>query len=263
MTAGVDYAFNPHPSNAAMKTAGVVFVCRYISTLAVNDANGKNLTPPEYKSLRAAGFGIVMVVEEGAALMLGAAPAGKAAAVHADAVVKALGMPGVPVYFAADFDATPAQQAPINAFLDGAALVIGRARTGIYGGFYPVKRALDAGKAAYAWQTPAWSGGQWDPRAQLRQGLSFTLGGASVDHDTAITGDYGQWPRPKAPVPPPPPGTPYRHLTVKGDTVATLAASRSMKPDSWLAAQANLGADTAKLGAGEIPPGTVWLSVSP
>jgi hypothetical protein len=244
-----------------MKAAGVVFVCRYISSLAINDTNGKNLIPAEYQSLRAGGFGIVMVVEEGAGMMLGAAPAGKAAAVHADAVVKALGMPGIPIYFAADFDATPAQQVPINAFLDGAASVIGHARTGIYGGFYPVSRALNAGKAAYAWQTPAWSGGQWDSRAQLRQGLSFTLGGASVDHDTAINAhDYGQWPRP---VTAPPPGAPYRHLTTAGDTIAKIAAARSMKPETWLAEQGKLGADTTVLSNGPLPAGTVWLSENP
>jgi hypothetical protein len=47
MSVGVDYAFNPHPSISAMKGAGVRFVCRYISTLPANDANGKNLIPSE------------------------------------------------------------------------------------------------------------------------------------------------------------------------------------------------------------------------
>ena len=260
MSAGVDYAFSPHPSIAALNSAGAVFVCRYISTLPANDTNGKNLIPAECKALLTAGLKIVVVVEEGAAMMLGGTATGKAAAVHADAVVKALGMPGMPVYFAADFDATPAQQAPINACLDGAASVIGRNRTGIYGGFYPVSRALDAGKAAYAWQTPAWSGGQWDPRAQLRQGMTFTLGGASVDHDTATAADYGQWPRPAVT---PPPGTPYRHLTVKGDTIASLAAARNMRPESFLALQATLGADVTALASGPLPAGTPWLSVNP
>ncbi len=60
--------------------------------------------------------------------------AGLADARHADAVVTALGMPGVPVYFAADWDAGQADQPAISAYLDGAASVIGRRRTGIYGG---------------------------------------------------------------------------------------------------------------------------------
>src|SRR5262249_33103354 len=146
---------------------------------------------------------------EGAAYMLGGHAAGVSAARHADAVVKALHMPGIPVYIAADFDATPAQQAPINACLDGMAEVIGRGRLGLDGGCGPLSRAFDAGKCRYGWQTTAWSGGQWDHRAHIRQGLSFHLGGASVDHDQAIFADYGQWPRPKAA----PEGS-YKHATV-------------------------------------------------
>jgi hypothetical protein len=59
------------------------------------------------------------------------------------------------------------------------------------------------------------------------------------------------------------PGAPYRHLTRAGDTVAGLAAARSMKPDTWLAEQARLGADLSVLASGPLPPGTVWLSVNP
>src|SRR5262249_16624852 len=149
MSTGVDYAFFPHPSVPALKTAGARFVMRYISSETANDANGKNLLPGECKALLAADIRVGVVVEEGTQMMPAAPPAGAAAGRHADAVVKALGMPSVPVYFAADFDATPAQQAPINAFLDGAASVIGRSRTGLYGGYYVVKRAFDAGKCRY------------------------------------------------------------------------------------------------------------------
>ena len=42
-------------------------------------------------------------------------------------------------------------------------------RTGAYGGYYVIKRAFDAGKITWGWQTYAWSGGQWDARAQFRQ----------------------------------------------------------------------------------------------
>jgi hypothetical protein len=196
MSAGVDYAFNPHPSIAQLQRARVQFVCRYISSSAQNDQNGKNLIPGECKALLDGHIKIVVVVEEGASYMLGGHGAGVSAGRHADAVVKALHMPTIPVYIAADWDATPAQQGPINACLDGLASIVGRSRTGIYGGFYVCKRALDAGKAHWAWQTIAWSGGQWDRRAHIRQGLTFSLGGASVDHDQAMFSDFGQWPRP-------------------------------------------------------------------
>jgi hypothetical protein len=198
VTRGIDYAFSPHPSVSALKTAGVAFVCRYVSADPRNDANGKNLLPAEKTALLGAGFQLVVVCEEWAASrMLGGHAAGVADATHADAVVKALGLAGVPVYFACDFDATEAQQVPINAYLDGCASVIGVNRVGIYGGYYPLKRALDAGKAKYAWQTYAWSGGLWDTRAQLRQVQNgVTVGGASCDFDESRAADFGQWPRP-------------------------------------------------------------------
>lgn len=203
---GIDYAFFPHPPVDAMKAAGVGFVCRYISSNQANDGNGKNLLPGEARAILSAGLKLVVVVEEGATRMLGGHDAGLADARHADAVVKAIGMPGVPVYFAADWDAAPGQQAQINAYLDGAASVI--PRVGIYGGYWPLSRALNAGKASFGWQTIAWSGGFWDSRAVLRQGLGIRVGGIGVDVDHtahyATDHDFGQWPRPgSAPVPPP------------------------------------------------------------
>jgi hypothetical protein len=263
LSAGVDYAFNPHPSVSALKGAGVQFVARYISTSPANDTNGKNLMPAECKSLLGAGLKVCVVVEEGASFMLGGHPAGVSAAHHADAVTKALGMGGIPVYIAADFDAAPAQQPAINACLDGMASVIGRGRTGLYGGYYVVKRAFDAGKCRYGWQTVAWSGGQWDRRAQIRQGLSFSLGGASVDHDQANYDDYGQWPRPKAPAPPAAGLT--QHLTDGKQTIGQIAASRSIPVGPWIDLQQKLHpADADNLVKDCVPKaGLKWWSVNP
>ncbi len=193
---GLDYAFYPHPGISQLKAAGVKFVCRYLSPVPANDANGKNLIPSEAAALKAAGLAIVVVFETYAGRMREGRAAGVADAQHSDAVVNALGMAGLPVYFAADWDATPGDQTAINAYLDGVASVIGRARTGIYGGYYPVKRALDAGKATWAWQTIAWSGGQWDARVHIRQGLSVQVGPAQCDRDDSMKADFGQWPRP-------------------------------------------------------------------
>lgn len=262
-SAGIDYAFSPHPPIGTMKAANVGFVCRYISQLPVNDTNGKNLIPSECAALLAAGLRVVVVVEEGAAMMLGGSASGKSAATHANSVVHALNMPTIPIYFAADWDATPAQQASINAFLDGAASVIGHGRTGIYGGYYPVSRAFTSGKVAYGWQTVAWSGGQWESRAQLRQGLTFTMGGASVDHDQANKADYGQWPRPAAPKPPAPPVDTHVHITQTGDTLGAIASSRSMKTLNWLDLQQRLDAAGAeKLASDAVAkPGSVWRTV--
>jgi hypothetical protein len=263
MSAGVDFAFSPHPSTSALKGAGVVFVCRYISTSPGNDTNGKNLIPSECKALLGAGLKICVVVEEGASYMLGGHDAGVKAAHHADAVVKALGMPGIPVYIAADFDARPDQQAPINACLDGMASVIGRDRTGVYGGFYVVKRAFDAGKCRYGWQTVAWSGGQWDRRAQLRQGLSFSLGGASVDHDQANYDDYGQWPRPAAPAPPS--SGLHQHATDGKMSLGDIAASRHTPVGAWIDLQQKLHPQDADALVKDCVPaaGLKWWSINP
>jgi hypothetical protein len=205
---GIDFAFAPHPGVAQMKAAGVHWVGRYVSPLAINDANGKNLTPPECQAYKAAGLAMVLFAEQSAGRMLEGRSAGVADATHFESVVKNLGLTGIAMYCCADFDAAPGQQQVINSYLDGAASVVGRARTGIYGSYYVVNRSLDAGKAHYACQTVAWSGGQWAPRAHIRQHLQFRVGGVSVDLDEAMRTDYGQWPRP--PLPQAPPATPVR-----------------------------------------------------
>lgn len=207
MSKGIDYAFAPHPAPAAIRAAGCTFVCRYMSDIAANDGNGKNLVPGELPQLLVAGLEVVVVEESTAGRMKTGKTAGVADAQHAKAVTAALGMASIPVYFACDFDATEGDQVQINAYLDGAASVIGHGRTGIYGGYYPVKRALDAGKAAYAWQTAAWSGGQWDSRAHIRQSGTITIGGVTVDLDESTAADFGQWPRPGATAPAAPPKT--------------------------------------------------------
>lgn len=197
MSFGVDYSFHAHPSISSLLSARVTFVMRYTSANPDSDTNGKNLTASEKSALLNAGIKIGIVKEEGAERMLRGYSAGVTDARQADAAVSALGLDGIPIYFACDFDATERDQTAINAYLDGAASVIGLDRVGIYGGYYPVGRALDAGKATWAWQTYAWSGGLWDSRAQLQQYLNGqTIGGASVDYDRSEASDYGQWPRP-------------------------------------------------------------------
>lgn len=192
---GVDYAWS-HPGGAALKAAGKQFACRYLSP-----DNSKNLTRAEADDLAAHGVWCVVVYEATAQRALSGQAGGAADAKTAQAQAAACGIPSSrPIYFAVDFDATAAQQAAINSYLDGAASVLGRSRVGIYGGYYPVKRALDAGKATWAWQTIAWSGGQWDFRAVIRQGAQKTINGVSCDLDTAIAADYGQWMPGKTPV---------------------------------------------------------------
>jgi Rv2525c-like, glycoside hydrolase-like domain/Putative peptidoglycan binding domain/Fibronectin type III domain len=191
MSFGIDYS-SGFPGAQALWNAGVTFIARYLSPAP----NSKNLTANEVRSCLAAGIDIITVWETTATRMLSGFAAGVSDARTADVMVNGFGMAGIPIYFACDFDATSAQQTAINAYLDGVASVIGRARTGIYGGYWPVKRAKDAGKATWLWQTYAWSGGNKDPRINLYQySNGRSLAGISVDFDTSMTGDFGQWPR--------------------------------------------------------------------
>lgn len=224
---GVDYAFYPHPSVSVLRSSKVTFVGRYISDVPANDTNGKNLIQSEYKALRSAGIGVVLVVEYYAQRMMEGKARGRADALHADSVVKALGMPGLPIFFAADWDATPADQAGIDAYLDGAASAIGLDRVGLYGGYYPVKRSFDNGTITYAWQTYAWSGGLWDERAQLHQYRNgVSVGGASVDFDESVKPDFGQWPRPKAPKPVKPPKPPKKSGPIRHEADGHMSLSQ-------------------------------------
>jgi Domain of unknown function (DUF1906) len=245
---GADYAFSPHPTTAALKAAGVHFVARYLSSNPVNDTNGKNLLPAEAHALLAAGIKIVVVAEEGAGMMLGGRPAGVSTATHANAVVKAIGMPGIPVYFACDFDAPEGDQPAINAFLDGATQVIGHGRTGLYGGYWPLSRARAAGKASYFWGTIAWSGDRWliqdNPQTftpHIMQGLQMSIGGVSVDVDHSYLPDFGQWPRPAAPAPPP--AAPFSWHGDGKTSLAQLAAAHgtSVQKILWETASHNPG----------------------
>lgn len=207
MAKGYDYAFAPHPSVSALKADGATFVARYLS-----HSSNKNLTSAELHALNDSGIAVVVVFEDGAFNTLSGHGQGLADATYADEMVRSMGMSGIPIFFAADFDATEGQQAAIDSYLDGVASVIGRNRTGLYAGYYPTKRAFDAGKIAWGWQAYAWSAGQWDARAQLRQTLNgVSVGGAPCDLDQSMQLDFGQWPRyvkPKPPAPTPPPVTP-------------------------------------------------------
>lgn len=186
---GIDYSFaRPEPS--AITQAGYQFVCRYLASAA-----GKAITPSEAQSLQAAGLSLVLVFEDYASQALNGQAQGVADAKEALSQANALGFPADrPIYFAVDFDATPAQQAAIDAYLQGAASVIGADRVGVYGGYWVVKRCLDNGTAKWAWQTVAWSGGNIDPRIHIYQNGQSAFGGGA-DVDEAKQSDYGQWPK--------------------------------------------------------------------
>lgn len=185
---GIDYAWT-HPDPQAIKDAGFDFVVRYYS----RDPT-KNLTRAEADALAAAGLWIVGNWEHGAQDALGGNPAGIANARLARSLADACGQPaGRPIYESDDWDVTPAQESTITDYLRGWDSEIGVAQVGEYAGFYPLRVQRDAGVTSWEWQPRAWSGGQWEPRVNIRQVGAQTVGGVLVDVNEAWTEDYGQW----------------------------------------------------------------------
>lgn len=189
MTNGVDYSSGT-PGGAALQAAGKAFAARYLSRYTA-----KVITADEATDLHQHGIAIVLVFEDGAERMLGGYDAGHLDAQFARHQADQIGAPADQViYFAADWDVSPGEMPTVIRYLQGAAGVLGSGSVGVYGGINTVRAALDTANVRYAWQTTAWSYGQWDSRAQLQQrGGNAEIGGVDCDLDDAVTADYGQW----------------------------------------------------------------------
>lgn len=193
MRLGVDYSAG-RPGGAALTAAGYTFAVRYLASGGAS-LPGKQLQPWEADDLREHGISIVSNWETYAGRMNEGYDAG---AYDADAGLtwaRQCGAPdGRPIYFSADWDVTESQQDNVNAYLQGAHSVLGPDGVGIYGGYWSISRALDAGHAVWAWQTMGWSGGNLEPRRQIHQRLnSVRIGGVQCDVNEALAEDFGQW----------------------------------------------------------------------
>lgn len=216
MSEGVDYAWG-RPGGAALASAGKKFAMRYVP---YSGDGGKGLTLTEFKDLRSHGLSVGLVMEIYAGDAKQGYSRGVTLAKMAQAGAAALGLGTLPIYFCVDFDANVGQRSwdtnyasAIKGFLDGIASVIGRARTGIYGGYYVVEWALSHGYARWGWETYAWSGGHVSTRAHLLQyNIYGSLNGAAIDLDRSLKTDFGQYPRPAAT--PTPVGKFLRHEVV-------------------------------------------------
>ena len=185
---GIDYSW-ARPGAANIKAAGYDFICRYLSY-----DPGKNISASEAQDALNNGLGIILVWETTASRALSGRAGGIEDANEALRQANAVGQPNfLPIYFAVDFDASPAQQGAIDEYLRGAGTVLGPAYVGVYGGYWVVKRCLDNGSAKWAWQTYAWSGGNIDPRIHIYQYLNGGAFNGQADLNEAKQTNFGQW----------------------------------------------------------------------
>lgn len=188
---GVDYAFPPHPSPAALVAGGFKFVVRYGGP----GTEDKWIHADEAQALAAAGLWIVANAEGSAAGLAGGYTAGVVWAQKAKSWFKSIGMPANrPIYFSIDYNTDSGDWATLEAAMDGCASVIGREWVGVYGEYAILAHLHGAHKATWFWQTYAWSTGRWFFANHLEQYLNgVPIDGADCDLNRAKQTDYGQW----------------------------------------------------------------------
>lgn len=198
-----DYSFT-HPSVAQLKSQEISAVGRYFGQDTTKD--GKNLTRSEAILLSQNDIEIFSLFEYQAGQAEGGAAAARRDVTVAREQRAETLMPfGRPWYYSYDKDLqdyapslpdTPENAmkklGPVGEYYTYIKQQQGLAHSGAYGGYYLIKRLFDADLIAFGMQTVAWSGGQWEPRACLRQTGATSLGGA-VDLDTPERSDFGQW----------------------------------------------------------------------
>lgn len=191
MAFGLDYSAGM-PSVADMKAADVTFVCRYIGYTDPSLSQIKILTLAEAATLSHAGISIVSNWEWYANRAIEGFDSGVWDAQQAQQRHTACGGPlNRPIYFSVDADVDGAQTVE---YFKGVASVIGLARTGAYGSFRVLQYLFNNGLIAWGWQTYAWSGGQWEPRAHIQQyNNGVIMSGLQVDYDRSMQADFGQW----------------------------------------------------------------------
>lgn len=191
MAEGVDFGWG-HVSAATLTAHGYTLVCRYLS----HDSS-KNLRPAEVSDFRGAGVDIVTVWESGSGRAKAGFDAGLQDGHDAVTQAQALGQPaGTAIYAAVDYD--PAGNlSPVLAYFHGFGQPVGAAgfQVGCYGSADVIDAVVAAGKAAFGWQTLAWSRGRVSAHAALYQaGHTVTLDGVVCDVDQ-VRSPYGGWAR--------------------------------------------------------------------
>ena len=169
---------------ALIKAAGYSGVVRYLAPLP----NPKVITADQVASLHAHGLWILLVWESTAGRALGGGPVGRSDGLQAAQVARALGYPpSCPIFWAVDFEPTPAQMPLILAY--GAAF-----EQSWLGGPYGGIDTVDAVKSPWRWQTMAWSRGKVSTSAALYQRTSPTRSlRGSFDEDVVLNPNLPVW----------------------------------------------------------------------
>lgn len=203
---GVDFSW-ARPGGAALARAGKRFVVRYVPYMLGDGTwTRKGLSAAEIKDYRARGLAIALVFESTAARPRGGYSAGVADAKTSQAGLSRLAKTGIPqdlpVYFAVDFNTTSADWPALDAYLRGAAAVLGAPRIGVYAEKSYIDHARSKKLARYLWQTYAWSGGRDAAGIHIKQYLNGQIiNGGAVDLCRAFQDDFGQWPAEEDTVP--------------------------------------------------------------
>lgn len=191
---GVDYAFS-RPDISCLARNGYSFAMRYVWS-GQSPPSAKLLQKAEADRLKAAGIRIVSNFESWTDRALEGYAAGQSdARIAVSNTVAAGGPADAVIYFSIDFDASTTQLAGlITQYFRGAASIVGLNRVGVYGGYQEVKYIADNNLAKWFWQTYAWSGGNWDPRAHIRQVRNgVSLCGGTLDINEAHSSTIGAW----------------------------------------------------------------------
>jgi|SRR5271157_2219838 len=196
---GMDACMDCAPFAASIAAAGMKFVARYYSRFSA-----KAMARAEALALSRAGLQVAAVYQDAHDdIRYFSSVLGLESASRALAQAAAVGQPaGSAIYFAADFDPTPAQLAgPMMDHFRAAARAFSAAPTpyavGVYGSGLVCRTLRDAGLAAYTWlsgSTGYRESESFRPEANLVQiAPSRTICGGrlSIDDDVAQTESFG------------------------------------------------------------------------
>jgi len=198
MTAAIDYSFVRYTA-AQLDAAGVDSVIRYLGP----PGTPKAISKAELDTLVGGGIAVGFVFEVSTDDATGGYAIGVVHSTQAAAYLAQLGVPSSqPVYFAVDKRLTTLS--PAVAYFQGIASCRAAAEIGCYGQGSLTLRLRSLQLVGYTWQSASTSypgNATTLPTTNVQQGEAGPL--PTTDLDVIRTSDWGQYPRPAPPAPPP------------------------------------------------------------